>query len=167
MKAFRIALARYGRTAREAFSGMSGYCTDGRWHAAGRHLDYAAEHLSLAILERLVHYKRVDDLQAHVLCTLDLPEAVIHAPTSAEIPPGWDGLDLLPAAQAVGNAWHDHARSPALRVPSAVTPGEFNLLINARHAAWDWDWASAPVPIRLDARLEELVTSAKHRSFRR
>lgn len=160
-KGFRIALARYGRTARDVFSGLSGYVTDGRWHSQGRHLDYAAEHLSLAILERLVHYKRVDDLQPHVVCTLEVPPAAVTELDPARIPDGWDDLDLLPAAQSLGNDWWDRAASPVLRVPSAVTPGEFNLLVHARHPHWDWSWVKEPVPIRLDARLEELVARAK------
>ena len=50
VKAFRIVLRRYGATARSAFSGASGYATDGRWHSKGRYLDYAAESQSLAVL---------------------------------------------------------------------------------------------------------------------
>ncbi len=167
VKAFRIALARYGRTAKDVFSGLSGYSTDGRWHTQGRHLDYAAEHLSLAILERLVHYKRVDDLQAHVVCALELPESALRAIDPKRVPAGWDDVDLLPVAQALGDEWYDATASPALRVPSAVTPGEFNFLLNARHPGWDWRWVSDPVPVRLDARLEELVSRARSTSSRR
>lgn len=60
MKAWRIVPRKYGRTRRAVFGGLSGFWVDGRWHTAGRHLDYAAQSLSLAILEHLVHYKRLD-----------------------------------------------------------------------------------------------------------
>lgn len=161
MKAFRLALARYGVDARMVFSGLSGLSTDGRWHSAGRRLDYAAESRSLATLERLVHYKRFDHLEPHVLCIVDLPDAAIRDLPS--LPPGWDGADLSPAAQALGNAWCDHLESPALRVPSAAMRGEFNLILNSGHADWSWSWVSGPEPFSFDPRLGELLRDARRR----
>ena len=139
-----------------AFSGLSGFSVDGCWHCAGRHLDYTAESLSLAILERLVHYKRFDALEAHVLYTLDVPVSAFEKVSAA--PPGWDAEDPLAAAQAIGNSWCDEERSPVLCVPSAVTPGEHNLMVNARHPHWQWDWViSRPQLFAFDARLAELM----------
>lgn len=155
MKAFRIALRRYGATAKAAFSGLSGFSADGRWHAQGRYLDYAAESLSLAVLERLVHYKRFDALEAHVLFVVEVPDSLIQ--TCGVPPRGWDGPELLPAAQAAGNRWCDERRSPALKVPSAVTRGEFNLMLNSKHPAWNWGWVARRQPLYLDGRLRELL----------
>lgn len=156
MTVFRIALKKFGATAREAFNGTSGYLTDGRWHSRGRFLDYAAESRSLATLERLVHYKRFDCLEPHVIYAVDVPNDQIDAALAP--PGGWDGNDLLAAAQAIGNKWCDKAKSPALRVPSAVTAGEHNLMLNSHHPAWDWKWVvSAPIPFVFDARLAELM----------
>ena len=161
MTAFRIALAAYGATAREVFSGRSGYQVDGRWHAHGRFLDYAAGSRSLAVLERLVHYKRFDHLQAHVLCSVELPEAaVLDLPN---VPSDWAAPGISAAAQALGNDWCDRGLSPALRVPSAVTPGEFNLLINSRHPDWRWDWVTGPEPLVFDSRLSDLMATARRR----
>lgn len=160
MKAWRIALAKYGRTREQAFGGLSGFSADGRWHSKGRHLDYAAESLSLAILERLVHYKRFDALMPHVLWELDVPDAAIERATTS--PAGWDGEALLPAAQAIGDAWCDQLRTPALLVPSAVTPGENNLLINSRHKDWTWSWVtSSPKAFSFESRLLELMRRPK------
>lgn len=156
MRVFRITLHRFGATAKAAFSGQSGYEADGHWHNRGRYLDYAAESRSLATLERLVHYKRFDSLARHVIYTIDVPDD--HIETVLSLPPDWDGVDLLPAAQVFGNGWCDQAKSPALQVRSAVTPGEHNLMLNSRHPAWDWKWVVAgPDDFEFDARLAALM----------
>ena len=155
MKAFRIVLKCYGATAQIAFSGTSGFLTDGRWHTQGRYLDYAAESQSLAVLERLVHYKRFDALAPHVLYVVEIPDSVIGL--CADLPKGWDGPALLPAAQRIGNRWCDEQRSAALKVPSAVTRGESNLMVNSKHPAWSWDWVVHRTPFAFDRRLQEMV----------
>lgn len=159
MRAWRIVLRKFGKTRRQAFGGLSGFSADGRWHSSGRYLDYAAQSLSLAILERLVHYKRFDGLEPHVLYTIDVPDTAIES--VSDPPAGWDAEDPLPAAQAVGNAWCDAAAIPALLVPSAVTPGEHNLMINARQPDWRWTWVrTGPQPFAFDVRLVELLGRA-------
>lgn len=166
MKGFRIALANYAATAEAAFSGVSGFTVSGRWHTRGRHLDYAAESLSLATLERLVHYKRFTQLEPHTLATLEVPEVAI---TRVERPPvGWDGPEPNPEAQAVGNYWFDHAVSPVLLAPSVVSRGEFNLLIHSAHPAWEWSWVVVSgVPFSFDPRLAELVAARPGSSTKR
>ena len=156
MTVFRIALKSFGATTKTAFNGLSGFSAEGRWHNLGRYLDYAAESRSLATLERLVHYKRFDSVAPHVIYIVDVPNEYIE--TVLKSPTGWDGDDLLPAAQKLGNDWCDRNNSPALQVPSAVTPGEHNLMLNSRHPDWDWKWVvSGPLPFEFDARLVDLL----------
>lgn len=160
MRAWRVALGKFAGTKQDAFSGLSGFTVDGRWHAKERHLDYAAESLSLATLERLVHYKRFDALNPHVVYQVEVPESAIQR--VANPPKGWDGENLLPAAQAIGNRWCDRRESPALLVPSAVTRGEHNLIVNARHADWKWSWVVAgPTAFAFDARLLEMIPTKR------
>ena len=163
MKAWRIVLRRFGASKQAAFSGLSGFSADGRWHSSGRYLDYTAESLSLATLERLVHYKRFDALQPHVLYTIDVPPAAIEE--AAALPAGWDADDPLVAAQIIGNRWCGQQRSPALRVASAITPGEHNLIVNAHHPAWRWSWVtSGPRRFSFEPRIAALVKKpARHR----
>jgi len=156
VKIHRIALARYASDKRQVFSGLSGFVVDGRWHSKPRLIDYASQSVSLAALERLVHYKRLDGLAPHVLCSADLPEACILRLKSP--PSGWNALDSADAIREVGNDWHDEMKSAALMVPSVIIPGEFNFLINSRHPDWRWSWVSRPVEFSFDRRLPELLS---------
>jgi len=156
VKIHRLALARYASDKRQAFSGLSGFVVDGRWHSKPRLLDYASQSVSLAALERLVHYKRFNGLAPHMLCSADLPESCI---LRMELPPSdWDALESSAAVRDVGNRWYDERKSAALMVPSTIIPGEFNFLINSRHPAWRWAWVSTPVPFAFDRRLLELLS---------
>ena len=80
--------------------------------------------------------------------------------SAPEIPTGWDGPDLSPAAQRIGNRWCDERLSPALKVPSVVTRGECNLLLNSKHPAWKWGWVIRRTPFAFDGRLREIVEAA-------
>jgi RES domain-containing protein len=156
VKIYRLALARYASDKRQVFSGLSGFVVDGRWHSRPRLLDYASQSVSLAALERLVHYKRLDGLAPHVFCSADLPEPCILRLKSP--PSGWNALESASAVRKVGNGWHDEMKSAALMVPSAIIPGEFNFLINSRHPDWRWAWVSNPVPFVFDRRILELLS---------
>ncbi len=64
-------------------------------------------------------------------------------------------VDLSPRTpyaitRAIGDAWLQNARNPALSVPSAIVPGDRTYILNPRHPQFDsvaWD---AHVPITLD-----------------
>jgi RES domain-containing protein len=80
---------------------------------------------------------------------------------STDLPKGWDAPDLSPAAQKIGNRWCDKRLSPAIKVPSAVTRGESNLLLNSKHPAWKWNWVIQRMPFAFDRRLREIAEAAR------
>jgi RES domain-containing protein len=57
------------------------------------------------------------------------------------------------STQKLGSEWALSLRSLALRVPSAVVPSEFNLLLNPRHPAMPEVRVGQPQPLFLDPRL--------------
>ncbi|MDQ3555706.1 MAG: RES domain-containing protein [Gemmatimonadota bacterium] len=127
MLAVRLAPARH-----PPFDGEGARLFGGRWNSAGVPLVYLSEHLSLAVLESLVYQDRLhlpDDLVAH---TVKIPDAPVEHP--AEMPPAWFADPLRRQTRRFGSTWARELRSLALRVPSAVIPSEFNLLLNPRHA---------------------------------
>ena len=106
---------------------------------------YAAEHLSLACLEVLVHLDRGQLPRDYVWAKtelMDSPELLIPTAPSS-----------VGDCQAVGAAWIAGGKQLAIRVPSVVIQEEFNVLLNPNHpvyAALVW---STPRPFYFDPRL--------------
>jgi RES domain-containing protein len=150
VRVFRLAAAPYARSRRQAFGGEGGLYASARWHTAGRPVVYTAQSLSLAALEILVHVKQTRHLQPFRAFVAEVPDALIQE--APALPRRWHLR--LEVSRAVGDAWLAERSSPALLVPSAVTPGEWNVLLNPTHPEFSLDWVlTGPVPYRFDARL--------------
>lgn len=115
------------RICRESFADLTGEGArlyGGRWNSPGRPVVYAAETAALAVLEVRVHLDLDWDVlpSDYVLVTIHLPEIQI------------EELAALPEDTVeVGDAWLASRRSALLKVPSAIVPESFNMLINCAH----------------------------------
>jgi RES domain-containing protein len=106
--------------------------------------------LSLAALEILVHLKQTDDLQPFRALVVEIPGDMILVPRS--YPARW-ATDYK-ASRAFGDSWLKAAEKVALRVPSVITPGEWNYLLNPVHPDFSLKWVvSGPTAYTFDARL--------------
>lgn len=150
MRVFRIGLARFLRTRKEAFSGKGGVVSAGRWHTEGHPITYTAQSLSLAALEILVHLKETEDLEPFLSYAADIPEDLILKPES--YPTRWKSR--IEVSRAFGDAWLEAKTTPALRVPTILAPGEWNVLLNPLHPQYSLNWIKAgPERFTFDARL--------------
>jgi len=149
-RAWRITKAKY---AANAFDGEGARLNGGRWSSPGTRVVYVAESLSLAVLEILVHLKDTAVLADYVVRTIDLPDAGIEVLQADDLPPNWRAFPAPTATQAIGDRWVLEARSLALRVPSAVTPAEFNYLVNPAHAEFAAAIISDAIPLDVDERV--------------
>jgi RES domain-containing protein len=146
----RIALAEYSAAAADAFSGRGGLYGKGRWHSQGRLIVYAAEHISLAMTESLVHIQRSNNIAPFNHWEIDVPEAMIAAAPS--LPVGWERD--IPFTQAFGDTWLAARTSVGYLVPSVIVPGELNCLLNPAHPHFSLSWVvSGPHPFLFDPRL--------------
>jgi RES domain-containing protein len=150
VRAWRIASRSYAHT---AFTGEGAAKSPGRWNRLGVPVVYLAEHLSTGILEVLVHVDDRAHLTAFAAIEVEIPDP--HVEELSELPPDWRQLpEPYPeSTQALGLEWALSLRSLALRVPSAVVPSEFNLLLNPRHPAMREVRTGEPQPLFLDPRL--------------
>lgn len=94
---------------------------------------YTAESRSLASLEALVHAEDTNLLAAirWVMIPVEIEESLIYVPKT--LPSNWWRTPPLSATRRLGAIWAKRSRTPVLRVPSAVTRGEFNYVLNPRH----------------------------------
>jgi RES domain-containing protein len=148
---YRICKRRYGET---AFTGAGGLESAGRWHWKGWPVVYAASTLSLAALELLVHLGRTDAKIRFVAVKAVIPDDVaIEVLNAKTLPAGWHASPPRAATMELGSQWCDEMRSVAIKVPSAVVQGEFNVLINPLHADFKRLRISPPETFAFDPRL--------------
>jgi RES domain-containing protein len=145
-----------------AFTGEGARLFGGRWNSPGTPMIYTAESLSLAQLELLVHleaeeallrywrYFVVEIAPIHVLAVEDFAGI-------ADSPDFWTALD---STRSMGDRWVAERTSVALTVPSVVTPGERNVLLNPHHPDYESSVTVGP-PQRLafDGRLTAITVS--------
>lgn len=114
--------------------GRGGLVTSGRWHNTGRPIVYTAETPAGAVVEYRVHLEiDPEDIPRDAkLMRIDLP-AGVSIVEIGELEPGWQEDESV--TRALGDAWLQSVESPALRVPSAVVPHGWNVLLNPLHSA--------------------------------
>lgn len=123
----------------------------GRWNSVGQSVIYASTHLSLALVELLVHVDSLDLPGNLIACEVALPDGLPEELDSDQLPTGW--RDDLRLTRAIGDDWIDSERSVALAVPSAVVPQEANVLLNPTHVRFAQVRVVRQEPFQLDPRL--------------
>lgn len=141
-----VSTARTGERARVA---------GGRWNSPGLAAIYCGESLALSVLEILVHAITAQErADPRVWIALSLPQKVCRTVAIKRLPRGWDNPVIHPETAAIGDRWLRSGISVALRVPSAIVPGEWNCILNSAHPQFRklvrW---SKPVALNLDPRL--------------
>jgi RES domain-containing protein len=142
---------RAWRLARRSFAELDGAGArlyGGRWNRRGQAVVYSSEHLSLAVLEVIVHLElALEDFPA------DYAKIALEVPDALRI----ERVQRLPksAAQAVeiGANWYDSGRAVGLLVPSVIVPEEHNLLLNPGHPDFERITARPARSFRFDPRL--------------
>jgi RES domain-containing protein len=149
-EAWRIVKARH---AHSAFSGEGARLYGGRWTSRGRRAVYTSASAALAILEVLVHLEAPALLAAYMLVPVGIPDDLIQRLDPATLPSDWREYPAPARLQELGDAWLDAGVSPALQVPSAIVPAEFNFLLHPAHPEFARILLGEPRPYTFDPRL--------------
>lgn len=135
-------------------SAFAGTDAPGRWNEPGTRLVYASESRALAALEHAVHAREAEADPDLVAVAAELPDDVaVERVLASDLPEGWDAPEGHPELRRLGTAWAASGRTPVLAVPSAVVPGDRNLLVNPTHPAGVRLSVQHVEPFRLDPRL--------------
>jgi RES domain-containing protein len=118
-----------------SLAGDGGMRASGRWHSRGRRIVYCTETPAAAVLEVLVHFEL--DLRGlpvkYRLLKLHAPDNLrVDVVRAADLPADWP--EHTSVTRAAGNRWLQSGHAPLLRVPSAVVPETFNVLLNPSHS---------------------------------
>ena len=124
-------IVRLRKRARD-LSGTGAFLVGGRWNQEGTYALYTSENPSLAILETLVHMDESEMPPNLFLVTLELDDnAPVHEISSADLPADWRIPDNL-LLKNMGDELFQDGRFIGIKVPSAVVPIQFNIVLNPR-----------------------------------
>jgi RES domain-containing protein len=129
MDVYRISSALYIKD----LTGLGPKTYGGRWNFKGIPAIYTSETRALAALEFLVHVKTrtANNLK---IATISVPDSIVPLEFRIEtFPKGWRDHPPPVKLAEIGTDWIKSLKSLLLRVPSAVIPNEFNLIINPMH----------------------------------
>jgi len=117
-------------------SGIGAGLHGGRWNLKGLNMVYTSGSIALASLEYLVHNYHLLSTTTVCLAKIEIgvPKPIIEYPIE-ELPKDWNlQMSSLLSTQNIGKKFLQEQHNYVLKVPSAVVPGEFNLLLNPLHA---------------------------------
>jgi RES domain-containing protein len=114
--------------------GRGGLLAPARWHTEGRRIVYLAESPAGALVENLVHLE-LDPARlpkSYRLLKAEAPDTSAQTVPLADLPMNWADDQIV--TRTVGDEWLASGSAALLRVPSAILPETFNVLLNPEHA---------------------------------
>ncbi len=128
MIVYRLSSGEY----RNDLSGTGAKLFGGRWNSTGLNALYTTEHISLAVLEILVHIKAYRQPLDYHLITIEVPStANVITIEHAKLKRNW--RDDITYGQFIGDEFLNANQSLVLKVPSVIVEQESNFLINPAH----------------------------------
>lgn len=100
----------------------------GRWNSKGFPVLYCSTSISLALLELLIHSAGYEEIQAHELITIEIPETVYTEIRIGQLKKSWQ--KDISYSKFIGDSFLKPNSQLLLKVPSAIIPSESNILIN-------------------------------------
>jgi RES domain-containing protein len=140
----------------DAFTGEGARIGGGRWNHVGTPVVYVSETLSLAALELFIHFTRKDIKLSKSLVAIpvDIPKSLkIVVVSDKDLHTDWRISPPSNSTKDIGTDWARKGVSSVLRVPSALIPTEYNLVLNPRHADFMKIKIGKPQPFSLDERM--------------
>jgi RES domain-containing protein len=145
---YRIVQAQW---AASAMTGEGARLFGGRWNPPGVPAVYLADSRALAALEIIVHAPREVMALPWRIFEVEVPDDAIEAVPHDALPDDWQALPSSPGARLHGLRCLQGG-TLGFKLPSAVIPEEFTLLLNPLHPDFGNLGVSDPKVFRFDPR---------------
>ena len=150
---FRIVQAEW---AASAMTGEGARLFGGRWNPPGVPAVYLADSRALAALEIIVNAPVEVPSLAWRILECEVPDDSIETVEANALPSDWQALPTSPGARLQGGCWLQSGVL-AFKLPSAVIPEEFTLLLNPLHPDFTKLRVSQPQVFRFDPRFQAVT----------
>ena len=130
MIVYRIAKGNY----KQYLSGTGAEMYGGRWNNKGTKLLYTASSIALAMAEITIHVDHSILPVDFYVISIEIPDRPIHRILLTNLTHfEWNSNPPSFQTQQIGDNFIAENKYIALEVPSAIVPGEFNILVNPNH----------------------------------
>ena len=127
MEAYRLSRQRYAST----LSGKGAAMKGARWNSIGVEMIYTASNRSLAIAEVAVHFTLATLPDDYMMITIFIPDNISLLKCNvSDLPSDWNTFPHPNSTQIIGDNFIADNKFCVLQIPSVVTQGDYNLLIN-------------------------------------
>ena len=145
---YRLAVEAY----KEDMSGTGSKLYGGRWNVPGHVAIYAAENISLTILEILVNADKNNIPPSYFLLKINVPDSLaIKTIKPSGLKDKW--YSDFEYSQYIGSNFLESGKESILKVPSAIVKEEFDFLLNPLHADFKKISIKESIAFDLDVRL--------------
>jgi len=130
MEVFRLCREKYSTS----LSGKGAALKGARWNSVGVELIYTAANRSLAMAEIAVHFTLATLPADYMMMAIFIPDDIsLQKLNIPDLPPDWNVFPHSASSQVVGDNFVTENKYCVLQIPSAVTFGDYNFLINPNH----------------------------------
>jgi RES domain-containing protein len=131
MEVYRLSRAQFARP----LSGKGAAIKGARWNSVGVEMIYTASNRSLAMAEVAVHFTLATIPDDYVMITIYVPDNIsIQKLNKKDLPANWNAFPHPATTQAIGDKFISENKYCVLQIPSVVTQGDYNLLLNPNHS---------------------------------
>ena len=119
-----------------SLSGEGAKRVGGRWNSIGTPMLYTSQSRALALLELAVHVPFIIQPEDYRLVSIEIPSFIkVKQLDPSKLPTDWNTFAFLDKTQQIGDELIRNNEILGLRVPSAVVPGDSNIIINPLHSS--------------------------------
>lgn len=134
MELFRLSRTKYINK----LSGKGAAIKGARWNSKGTEIIYTTSNRSLAMAEVAVHLTLSALPDDYHMLTIYVPDDILVREVDVKsLPPRWNNFPHIKETQEIGDEFITASDLCLLKLPSAVTKNDFNILINPFHSEFE------------------------------